>query len=170
MKRKIIIVITGMIMIIAITGCPYESSVSLSDSCTSASDSGLTGRWIFPSTGGNSDTIDIVKFNEHEYYIEIRSKGISGNNKISKGRGFVTLVKNQKFINYSELNDPGKFVFFKYEISDNLLKTYSPSDKFIQQTFSSGKELMAFFEKNLDKNGFFEPADTAFRVGASKKD
>jgi hypothetical protein len=105
-----------------------------------------------------------VKFNEHEYYIEIQSKGVSGIKKVSKGRGSVTLVKNQKFINYCELNDPGKFVFFKYEIRDNLLKTYSPSDKFIQQTFSSGKELIAFFEKNLDKNGFFEPADTAIRL------
>jgi hypothetical protein len=163
MKRKIVFVIAAMIMIVAITGCPYESPVPLSDSCTSTIDPGLIGRWLSPSTGGNNDTLDFIKFNDHEYYIESQSKGISGIKKTSRGRGFVTYVNNQKFINFCDLDDPGKFVFFKYEIRDKMMITWSPSDKFTTQPFSSSSELVDFFKKNMDKIGFFEPADTAFR-------
>jgi hypothetical protein len=164
MQTKISIAITGMIMIITMTGCPYESPVPLSNSCNSLVDPALIGTWIFPSTAGNNDTVEIMRFNEHEYYLEFHEKRKNGNIAISRGRGFVTMIKNQKIINYCELGNPGKFMFFKYEIQDNLMKTFSPSDNFIKEPFKSGGELFDFFTRNIDRQGFYEPPDTSIRL------
>jgi hypothetical protein len=164
MKKNPLILIIGMIMIIGMIGCPYESKVPLSNSCNSTLDPGLIGTWIYPSGSGNKDTVVIMKFNEHEYYLEFHEKGQNGINITSRGRGFVTLIKNQKILNYCELGQPDKFVFFRYEIRDKLMKIFSPSDNFIKQPFNSSSELVDFFIKNLDKQGFSEPPDTAIRV------
>jgi hypothetical protein len=164
MKRNPIIFILGTIMIFAITGCPYESSVPLGNSCNSTFDPALTGTWIIPATDGSKDTLVIMKFNEHEYYIEIHEKDQTGVKITSRGRGFVTLVKNQKIINFCELGKPDKFIFFKYEIKDRLMKTFSASDKFIKQPFNSSGELFDFFTRNMDKQGFYEPPDTVIHV------
>jgi len=164
MKRNPLIFILGTIMIIAMTGCPYESSVPLGNSCNSTLDPALIGTWVNPSTNGSKDTIVIMKFNEHEYYIESHEEGQGGVKIISRGRGFVTLVKNQKIINYCELGKPDKFVFLKYEIRDKLMKTFSASDKFIKQPFNSSSELCDFFSRNMDKQGFYEPPDSSILV------
>jgi len=167
MKNKTLFVITSMIMIIVMTGCPYESSVPLSNSCNSTFDPALTGTWINPATNGNKDTIVIMKFNEHEYYIEINEKDQTGGKITSRGRGFVTSIKNQKIINFCELGKPDKFIFFKYEIKDRLMKTFSASDKFIKKPFNSSGELYNFFTRNMDKQGFYEPPDSSILVSGA---
>ena len=167
MKKNLSLLIIGMIMIFAMTGCPYESSVPLGNSCNSIVDPALIGTWVNPSTNGSKDTIKIMKFNEHEYYVEIHSKGLNGISTISRGRGFVTLVKNQKIINYGELGQPDKFVFLKYEIRDKLMKTFSASDKFIKKPFNSSGELYNFFTRNMDKQGFYEPPDSSILVSGT---
>ncbi len=164
MKRNLLIFILGTIMIITITGCPYESSVPLGNSCNSTFDPALTGTWINPASNGNKDTIIIMKFNEHEYYIEIHEKGQTGVKTTSRGRGFVTSIKNQKIINFCELGKPDKFIFFKYEIRNKLMTTFSASDKFIKQPFYSSSELCDFFTRNMDKQGFYEPPDSSILV------
>jgi hypothetical protein len=167
MKKNPLILIIGMIMIIAITGCPYESPVPLSNSCNSSVDPDLIGTWVYPSMAGNKDTVEIMKFNEHEYYIEIHEKGQNGINITSGVRGFVTIIKNQKIINYCELKNPGKFYFFKYEIKNKLMKTFSTSDKFFKKPFNSIGELYAFFTRNMDNQGFYEPPDSAILVSGT---
>jgi hypothetical protein len=156
-------VVTGLIMIFALAGCPYESSVPLSNSCNSAIDSTLLGSWVDPSAKG-SDTIRIMRFNDHEYYVEVHSKGQNGINSISRGRAFVTAIKNQKILNFCELGEPDKFVFLKYEIKGNLMKTYSVSDKSIKKPLNSSRELFSYFTISSDKQGFYELPDSAVRV------
>ena len=158
------LIITGMIMIMAMTGCPYESPVPLSNSCNSTVDPALIGTWVYTPKAVVKDTVEIMKFNDHEYYMEFHEKRQNGINVTSRGRGFVTMIKNQKIINYCELGNPDKFMFFKYEIKDNLMKTFSPSDNFIKQPFNSSGELSDFFTKNIDKLGFYESPDTAIHV------
>jgi hypothetical protein len=167
MKKNLLILIIGMIMIIAMTGCPYESSIPLSNSCNSTFDPALIGTWVSPSTNGSKDTIVIMKFNEHEYYIEIHEKDQTGVKITSRGRGFVTSIKNQKIINFCELGKPDKFIFFKYEIRNRLMKTFSASDKFIKQPFNSSSELCDFFTRNMDKQGFYEPPDSSILVSGA---
>ena len=158
------LIITGMIMIMAMTGCPYESPVPLSNSCNSTVDPALIGTWVYTPKAVVKDTVEIMKFNDHEYYMEFHERGQNGIRSTSRSRGFVTIIKNQKIINYCELGKPDKFMFFKYEIRDKLMKTFSPSDNFIKQPFKSSSELSDFFTKNIDKQGFYEPPDTAIRV------
>jgi hypothetical protein len=164
MKRIYLNLITGTILLFVMTGCPYESKVPLSDSCASGTDPELTGKWILPSSKKDKDTIEFLKFNEHEYYIVSHMKENGNTPKTMNGRAFITIVKGQKIINFSDLDKPDAFMFFKYQIINNKLITWSPSDQFIKQEFSSSKELLAFFNRNLDKKGFFETADTAFRA------
>jgi len=164
MKRNPLILFTGMILILIMTGCPYESPVPLSNSCNSTIDPGLIGTWAYPSPTVKSDTIEFRKFNDHEFYIEVRSRDKTGLISVSRGRGFVTLIKNQKIINYCELIDPPKFYLLRYEISDKKMITYSASDTFIKQSFNSSGELLDFFTKNKNNPGFYEPPDTVIRI------
>ena len=164
MKRNLFNLVIAMIMMIAMNGCPYESSVPLSNSCNSIIDPGLIGTWVYPSPNVKSDTFEFMKFSDHEFFIEIRSKDKTGLVSVSRGRGFVTLIKNQKIINYCELKDPLKFYLLRYEMKDQMMTFYSASDKFIKQSFKSSGELLDFFTKNIDKQGFFEPPDTVIRI------
>lgn len=164
MKRKIFFIVAGVALIIIMTGCPYESPVSLSDSCNSTIDPGLIGTWVYQSGDGKKDTLLIMKFDEHEYYIESHEKNKDGEKVTNRGRGFITLINGQKIINFCDLAEPGKFYFGKYEISGNMMKFFSPSDNFIKVKFTSGQELLDYFKKKMKDKGFYEPADTAVRL------
>ena len=164
MQKKLLLLVAGFIMIFLMSGCPYESTVPLGNSCYSVIDPALLGSWVEASGKESGDTIRIMKFNDHEYYVEIHSKGQNGISSVSRGRAFVTVIKNQKILNFCELGEGEKFVFLKYVINGNLMKTYSVSDKYIKQPFSSGSALLNYFSKNLDKAGFFEVADSSLLV------
>jgi hypothetical protein len=164
MKSKLMLFFSITTCIIILTGCPYESNFTLSDSNDSFIDPDLTGRWLVnPSSKVSRDTLIIIRFNVHEYYFESHefknSRPI-----INRGRGFITLINNLKLLNLCDLNETGKFYFAKYVCSgEKLILNYS-SDQYIKTKFGSSRELFDFFKANINKEGFFEGGDTLLRV------
>jgi hypothetical protein len=164
MRRNPFIFIAGIMLIFTMTGCPYESPVPLGNSCSSSVATELLGKWVYPSATGKSDTVEFIQFNEHEFFIEFRENKEGGIRIISKGRGFITVVKNQRILNFCELGSPVKYYFFKYEVKNNRMITWSPSDKFIKKPFNSSEELLEYFKKNMDRKEFYGAPDTAVHV------
>jgi hypothetical protein len=164
MKRKIIMFVSGITVMLAMTGCPYESKVPLSDSCSSSIDPELLGTWVFRKPGNDNDTLDVMKFSDHEYYVETRSAGKKFIKSSTRARAFITNINHNGFINYCEVGNPDEWIFFKYSIHNNLLILLSPSDEYIKQPLQTSEENYQFFLKNLNKEGFYEPVDTAFRI------
>jgi hypothetical protein len=160
-SKKVQLGIFAMILLIAMTGCPYNSKVPLSDPRQSIIDTTLLGQWVTIKTdpNGSNDTLTILKFNDHEYYFESHEIK-DGKLFITRGRGFTTIINNHKILNVGSLDEPEKFYFEKYEIDGNLMRIYAASDQFIKTAFSTTVEFYAFFKNNLDKTGFFETAET----------
>ena len=164
MKSKSQIIIIGIILIAGLTGCPYESPVSLGDSCNSTIDPTLAGTWVYRSGKNPKDTIVFLKFNDHEYYIEFHGEGKSAINIASRGRGFITKIRKQPIINFCEIDHPEKVYFSRYEMHENMMILHTASDNFIKQTIGSSGELLDFYSQNMEKDGFYEEADTMIRV------
>jgi len=163
MKNKSQLIIALLIALFAMTGCPYESPVPLSDSCSSVIDTTLTGKWIFKSGKNPRDTILFMKFNDHEYYIAFIGDGKSDINITSGGRAFITKLGNQNIINLTEIGHPEKVYLSRYETRDNMMILSSASDNFIRQPINSTDELRDFYLKNMNKAGFYETSDTLIR-------
>jgi len=158
----------GLILII-LTGCPYESSVPLGDACKSVVDPALLGTWVIPASGRVRDTLVFLKFNDHEYYIEDASTGRNGPPIVNRARGFVTTLEGMNFLNFIELTDSAKYFFFKYRMTNDRMVIWSPSDDFIKQEFGSEAEIVRFFRQNMERDGFFESPDTARRLSGIHK-
>jgi hypothetical protein len=167
--KKWIFFLAGISLVLMMAGCPYESNVPLNDSCSAALDPQLTGRWIFPKTSHSNDTIEILPFNAHEYLVISANEGKGMAGKDALGRAFISVVDGVKYLNFYDIRNNGKCIFFKYEIDAGKLTTSSPSDSFIKRSFRSSGELSLYFKKNHHQEGFFEPADTAYLIPEQKK-
>jgi hypothetical protein len=164
MKSKLVLLFGISVVMIIITGCPYESNLTLSDPKDSSIDPDITGKWLVNmSSPGSQDTLIVMRFNDHEYYFE--SHEIKNSKLIiDRGRGFITRINDVKLLNLCGLDEPSKFYFAKYVCSGNkMVLTYS-SDQFIKTQFGSSRELFDFFKTHIDEQGFFEPGDTLIRV------
>ena len=162
MKFKLLLFFSISVIMIVLTGCPYESKVSLSDSKDSSIDPDIIGKWLLKSgTQGRWDTLIIMQFNHHEYYFETHELK-NGKPLVGRGRAFITCINHDRILNLCDLTDPAKFFFVKYVISGNKMITYSASDQYIKEKFSSSRELFTYFKAHFGKQGFFEAADTLF--------
>jgi len=164
MKPKILAIFSIVLVLVALTGCPYESTVPLGDPKDSVFDTTLLGTWGSKANQkGQRDTIVIFRFNDHEYYFESREFA-NGKPVVNRGRGFITRIKNEKILNFNDLADPGKYFFARYDCSGNRFITTFSSDQYIKQQFSSSGDLSAYFKKHIEKEGFFESGDTLTRI------
>jgi hypothetical protein len=80
-------------------GCPYESTVPLGKSCKVKIDAELLGEWRSREKG-ESFRMTIQQFNDHELLITATEE-----RKIKRDviRAFVTLVKDERFLNVQEI-------------------------------------------------------------------
>jgi len=165
MKTKLYLSAMAAIMIFVLTGCPYESGVSLGDAKDSKIDPQLSGTWIVktPDPQGHHDTMIFIRFNDHEYYIESREV-LNSRPVVSRGRGFITLIAGHSILNLNPLDNPGKIFFTRYSLKGDTLMTSYASDQFIKEKFSTIRELHNYYIKNMKKEEFYEPGDTLIRV------
>jgi len=164
-RKKVLSALCGVILLFGMTGCPYNSKVPLSDPQKSVIDTTLLGKWVTFHNGksASADTLMIMKFNDHEYLIVFtQTKG--GKCLSDFGRGFNTIINNVNILNFAGLEEPANFNFSRYLITGDFLITSSASDQFIKEKFSSSNEFFNFFKNNMDKERFFETADTLKKV------
>ncbi len=142
-------ILTGFIMFLLLTGCPYESKYTLSDPKDSPMDTTLIGRWA-----SESDTLVFFRFSAHEYYIEFR--GRMGKTSLSRYRGFITMIHNLTILNFADLDEPDNFYFARIRHDGDKIKIDFASDEFIKTKFVNSHQLKAFFDLNYTNKSFFE--------------
>lgn len=147
-------------------GCPYESEVPLSKVSKAKIDQALLGEWK------NTDqaqpfTMIIQQFNDHELLIMGMEDG-----KIDRDvmRAFVTVIKDERFLNGQEIKLPGKkrgWSLVKYTISGDTLTVWIVDDKLFTKPVTSSRALYRFVKKNLRDKALYgdDPPMVLKRVG-----
>lgn len=147
-------------------GCPYESECPLSKVSKAKIDQALLGEWK------NTDqaepfTMIIQQFNDHELLIMGAEDG-----KIDRDvmRAFVTVIKDERFLNGQEIRRPGKkrgWSLVKYTISGDTLTVWIVDDKLFTKPLTASKALYRFVKKNLRNKALYgdDPPMVLKRVG-----
>ena len=157
MKKGLSVIFMGLVLLM-LTGCPYESRVALCDSKDAKIDTSLIGEWYSVDNNNKTDTmkINIHNFNSTEYLIEYNEIKSSSKESTTLLRGFITRIKNYKIVNINEVVGDFKYTFFKYDLNGDKLKIAYVSDNFNKTQFDTESKLYKSFEENIDKKDFFE--------------
>ncbi|OGP56422.1 MAG: hypothetical protein A2Y65_11525 [Deltaproteobacteria bacterium RBG_13_52_11] len=135
-------------------GCPYESTVPLEKSCKAKIDTELLGEWK-STEKGESVTMTFQQFNDHEILIMGTEDG-----KIQREviRAFVTVVKNERFLNAQEIKASSEargWYIVHYAISGETLTAQVVDDKLITKPFTSSRTLYKFVKHNLQNEALY---------------
>ena len=168
MKTKMQIwgVLTILFILPLLCGCPLESPVPLSKAGKAVIDPALIGKWKC-TEAGESFTMIIQQFNEHELLI----MGIEdGEVQQEAGRAFVTVIKDERFLNVQELEesyDERIWYLAKYTVSGDTLTAWIVDDKLFTKPVTSSRALSRFVKKHLHEKALFgdKPFLVLKRVG-----
>ena len=153
-KMQIWGVLAILFILPLLCGCPYESSVPLSKVSKATIDPALIGEWKY-TEAGESFTMIIQQFNEHELLI----MGIEdGEVQQEAGRAFVTVIKDERFLNVQELEesyDERIWYLAKYTISGDTLTAWTVDDKLFTQPVTSSRALYRFVKKHLGDKALY---------------
>jgi hypothetical protein len=147
-KMRILGILPILFILPLLYGCPYESTVPLGKSWKAEIDPALLGAWK-STEKGESFTMTIQPFNEHEFLILGTEKGRIQPDAM---RAFVTTIKDEHFLNVQEIKDqPDKrgWWLVKYIISDDTLTAWTVDDKLFPKPITSSRALCRFVKKNL---------------------
>jgi hypothetical protein len=159
MKKKMLALgVLSMLLILPLLwGCPYESKVPLGKSCKAEIDPALLGEWQ-STEKGESFTMIFQPFNEHELLILGTEKGKVQPEAI---RAFVTTIKDEHFLNVQEIKEPFDkrgWWLVKYTISGDTLTAWTVEDKLFTEPITSSRALYRFVKKNLGNKELFGDA------------
>jgi hypothetical protein len=137
------------VLLLLLSGCPYESKVPLSNPDRFPVNSKLIGLW---SGSGDSLTVLVMPFNATEYYIELHEVG---DDEIGRIRAFAFEIAGQRFLHYNELTldgAPARFSFVRFTLSgDTLLSLRIIEDAIVPESLQTdSKGLIKFIESHLD--------------------
>jgi hypothetical protein len=159
MKTKMLAlgVLSILLILPFLWGCPYEAKVPLDRSCKAEIDTALLGEWR-STKKGESLQMTIQAFNDHELLILGTEKGKTECEGI---RAFVTMVKDERFLNVQELKEqPDKrgWWLVKYTVSGDTLTAWTVDDKLFTKLITSSRALYRFVKKNLDNEELYGDA------------
>ena len=101
------------VCLILLTGCPYVAQVPLADPSESALDIRLIGTWTGSDENGNPFEVEIVPFNQSEYYAELRDE-----EGLTRCRVFPFKIDGIPFLHINELAVAEEGYFFaRYEFT-----------------------------------------------------
>jgi len=146
------------LLLFALTGCPYDSDIALSNSEYSQIDPILLGSWYATNIKTDNDTIEIniIDFNMHEYLIEYKEIESDGDVQMTNLRGYITAIGNKKIMNIHELGSTNRITYYRYNVAhDRLIVAYA-SDHFVKGDFKGQEELNNFFTQHIDQEELFE--------------
>jgi len=156
MKIKTLL-ITLVVSIFLLSGCPYESPVPLSSPEKSQIDARFIGKWRLPEEEKKEKGIvEILNFNDHELLILFKEEN---SEKIDKARAFITEVKGVSYLNYQDVDlkpEKNPWLFLKYRFSGNRLYLNTVEEDLFAHKIQSSRKLRAFFKKNQHKKDFLD--------------
>ena len=154
-KKGLSAIFTALVLLV-LTGCPYESRVALGDSKDEKIDTSLIGEWYSVDNKTDTMNINIHNFNSTEYLIEYNETRLSSKKPTTLLRGFISKIGNYRILNINEIEVDSKYTFFKYDLDGDKLKIAYVSDNFNKTQFDTESKIYKYFEENIDKKDFFE--------------
>lgn len=164
MKKKMLAlgVLSILLILPFLWGCPYESTVPLDKSCKAKIDTALLGKWQ-STEKGESFTMIFQQFNDHELLVLGTEKGKVQPEAI---RAFVTTIKDEHFLNVQEIKEPFDkrgWWLVKYTISGDTLTAWTVDDKLFTKPITSSRALYRFVKKNLGNKELYGDAPTVLQ-------
>jgi hypothetical protein len=156
-KMRRLGVLAMLLVLPLLWGCPYEAKVPLAKSCKAEIDTALLGKWQ-STKKGESFQMTIQAFNDHELLILGTEKGKA---ECEGMRAFVTMVKDERFLNVQELKDqPDKrgWWLVKYAVSGDTLTAWTVDDKLFTKPLTCSRQLYRFVKKNLGNKELYGDA------------
>jgi hypothetical protein len=145
-------IITSMFFL---TGCPYESSVSI-DKPSVKINPALFGKW---KDEKSTDIYEVSKHDEFTYSIAELNK--SGDKDLLLG--FISMVDGVSFLNLTEAkpddSSKQKYSFYKMEMQPDGSVLLSEVTENIRESFTASAELKKFISANM-KNSYLFGKDT----------
>jgi len=138
-----------------LTGCPYESSVTI-DNPSVKINTKLLGAW---KDKKNSDIYTVEKHDEFTY-------GITQSKDNDKLLAFVSIVNGVNFLNFWEPGSDApskKYSFYKMEMQTDGSLLLSEITDNITESFTSSDDLKKFISANM-KNSYFFGKETVTLV------
>lgn len=129
-------------------GCPYSSTVPLSESGIKITDS-LVGTWEM--SGESGDKVEVVRTGSNTVDI---IKSSATDETSTTYHSHITDVNGTLFLNAREDGEYGSFYFYKMEKEGEFKLTVYPVTEYITETFEDSDALKQFFAANM-KNSYF---------------
>ncbi|MFN0031185.1 MAG: hypothetical protein ACKVOR_03395 [Flavobacteriales bacterium] len=139
-------------------GCPYSSTVPLSESGAKIGDN-LIGTWELSGTPGTtaevkrtgSNTVDILKMSE-------------GDTEATTYNAHITDINGTLFLNVKESGDSdyNSYYFYKISKEGEFKLTISPVTTNIRETFENSSDLYKFFSGNMQNSYFYDDGDETY--------
>lgn len=147
--KKIIILLIIPFLIFA---CTLESEFSLPN--MEKNDTQLIGTWIANDASGKL----IISQNNDNRTLLIKIIDDTNKDEILSENAFNSTINGYSILNLVHIdNVSGKQIttFYGYRITKNKLSYAEVNDKFTDRKFTSSKDLLSYFNENIDKKGFF---------------
>ena len=170
MKNTFPLFVMGALLL-ALTGCPYDSRVGLNTYEESMKlDKKFYGDYTYFKEDGSRDMIQITKGMKHVYNIRQHTVDENGQKmEYYYHRGFITEIKRVQIVNIEKKD--GMYNFYKFEWkSEDELVLYAVGEEYVKAQYEKAgqdetKTLRAFIEAHLDK-GLFEEGMVFARDGS----
>ncbi len=149
----------GLLMLM---GCPYSSTVALSEAETKVP-AFLLGTWELSGSESGGDKIEIKKDTDYVMAITKTTTGEYGST--DSYTGYVSMVNNVMFLNLAEKSEyDTDYSYYLYKVekqSDNKVILYSVTAN-IRETFDSSEKLKAFVASNMQNSYFFDSGEETY--------
>ncbi|GAB4484783.1 MAG: hypothetical protein OHK0045_01030 [Raineya sp.] len=154
--KKLLSYVSLSLMLFILTACPYSSEFPL-DEPNEKTRAALMGKWVEDGSQENPTFYMITKDSDKTYNFE--KNEYDGSEKRYKKKlytGHITKIGNVDFLNLMDKED-SKYYLHKIELKKGekpQLLIFEVTDN-IDEKFSNGAEMRAFFDKYKDLSFFY---------------
>ncbi len=150
-------IISSVIIALFLFACALESEFSLPN--TEKNDKQLIGTWIANDASGKL----IISQNNDNRTLLIKIIDDTNKEEILSKNAFNSTINGYNILNLVHVDNASKkqiTTFYGYRITKNKLSYAEVNDKFTDRKFTSSKDLLSYFNENIDKKGFFNDWET----------
>jgi hypothetical protein len=156
-----------LVLLLLLSGCPYESVVPIGSPGQYPVDSKLIGNWSsIGKQPADSSSILIARFNASEYYVEVHE---AGDEEIARLRAFGFEIAGRQFLHVNALNSDGTqepFFVVRFELLEgDQLSLRFVGDAIVPESLNTdAKALADFLAAHLDDPKLYDDEDLLRRI------
>ena len=169
--KRIVFGLSTLFLALFWIGCGSQVPIQDSDEAVFVPE--LVGTWhIVPEPGGEPGEMEVLNFNDREYYVELREQADgSPEADTLRLRAYITRVNGTAFINAQPIEsmdaDERLFFFYTYVLNPDggltLTELRDPSGRDLDG-FETSQELYAFIRQNLHNEDLYGASMTLMKV------